>query len=67
MIKVIHIINGLGRGGAEIMLLKLLQNQNKDTVNLVVCLKDTGVLSESFQSFNTTLTFKPESKIFADV
>ncbi|MDA7546236.1 glycosyltransferase [Alphaproteobacteria bacterium] len=57
MIKVIHIINGLGRGGAEIMLLKLLQNQNKDTVNLVVCLKGTGVLSESFQSFNINVKY----------
>lgn len=47
--RVVHIINTLERGGAEISLLRMLPLVNDEIENIFVTLKKSGALSEQFQ------------------
>ena len=51
MIPVLHVITGLGRGGAEAMLLRLLRGLDRNTfTQSVVSLTDHGVYGEAMES-----------------
>ncbi|WP_170007321.1 glycosyltransferase [Bacillus fonticola] len=51
MKKIIHIISGLGSGGAENMLLKLLKYSDKDKYyHEVISLKDEGIMGEKIKA-----------------
>ena len=53
MQKVIHIINSLDKGGAEMMLFKLLKSSKSNVFeNTVICLKSAGVMSSFFKNNN---------------
>ena len=49
--RILHIISGLDVGGAETMLLKLIEKQSKKCASItVVCLRTTGVLVGAYES-----------------
>ena len=50
MKKITHIITGLGNGGAEVMLYKLLKYSNRDLYNMkVISLMDKGIIGEKIE------------------
>lgn len=50
MIKIVHVITGLGSGGAENMLLKLLRHSDKNSYyHEVISLTDNGILGEQIK------------------
>lgn len=50
MSKIVHVINGLGRGGAENMLYKILPfKQNSDIEHIVISLKDEDFYAEKIR------------------
>ncbi len=50
MIKIVHIINSLDQGGAEMMLYKFIKNsEGKKIKNVVFCLKKNGLMSHDFK------------------
>ena len=52
-IKIVHIVVTLNVGGTEMMLYKLLSHMRKDRYeNIVITLKEKGVLSKDFESQN---------------
>src|SRR5690554_4158999 len=51
MKKIVHIISGLGNGGAEIMLFKLLQNSDFNKYNYeVISMTDKGVFGKEIEN-----------------
>ena len=51
MIRIVHIITGLGSGGAENMLYKLLKYSDEEKFyHEVISLMDEGVLGERFKN-----------------
>jgi glycosyltransferase involved in cell wall biosynthesis len=64
-IKITHIITGLGTGGAETMLLKLLSNMGGDRFeNSVVALTDAGPIGERIRELGIPLTIIGMSRKF---
>ncbi|OHY34137.1 hypothetical protein [Cylindrospermopsis raciborskii] len=49
-IRIAFIITGLNTGGAEMMLLKLLERLSPEFVPKVISLTDIGVIGQSIQS-----------------
>lgn len=48
--KVLHVITGLGGGGAENALLRLVTNRSEGFSHVVICLSAVGELSKNFES-----------------
>jgi glycosyltransferase involved in cell wall biosynthesis len=55
-LKILHISTGLGQGGAENMLLKLLAALNAKCGNSVISLMDDGVYGQTIRSHDISLT-----------
>lgn len=54
--KILHIITGLGTGGAEIMLYKLLSKMNRDVFEAeVISITDIGPVGEKIQSLGVNV------------
>jgi len=54
--RVLHIITGLGLGGAEMMLLKLLQASDRSTTeHMVLVLTDLDVLASDFRALDVSV------------
>ena len=53
MINILHIINSFDKGGAEMMLLKFLKETDKKKfINIVICLKSTGFMTDIFEKYD---------------
>lgn len=53
MMKLFHVITGLNTGGAEMMLVRLLENTNRDQLEpIVVSLTDEGTLGQRIKALN---------------
>lgn len=50
--KIVHVITGLGQGGAENMLFKLISNSIDDVEHAVISLKGEGVFGEKLKALN---------------
>lgn len=63
MFRIVHLITGLGTGGAEMMLLKLLSRMcHKQFESTVISLSDRGTLGERFEALGIsvhTIGMKP--------
>ena len=62
--KIIHIISGLGPGGAQVVLTRILEN-DKNNQHIVISMMDLGIYGEQIQKLNIpiyTLNF-PKGKI----
>ena len=58
--KIIHIISGLGPGGAQVVLTRILEN-DKNNQHIVISMMDLGIYGEQIQKLNIpiyTLNFR---------
>lgn len=58
MSKVVHIINSLDKGGAELMLFKFLKNYKEENFsNTVICLNSSATMSSIFKQNNLNVMY----------